>query len=172
MKNKLPPLRSSFLERQDIGSGNLCIAQGKNVLLNKWDFDVYLPSKNMNLQRPLVWKLDQKRSLIESVIIRRAIPPISVILTLDDVYQVIDGKQRLNALIEYVRGDFDFCGYYCEDLPKEYLGQIKRHFVMAYRLCERSTPISDDDKIEWFQWINFAGTPQDIEHMKKLNSSK
>ena len=51
--SKLPLLRSSFLERQDIGSGDLCIAQGKDVLRKKWDFDVYLPSKGMNLQRPL-----------------------------------------------------------------------------------------------------------------------
>jgi hypothetical protein len=168
--NKLPSIRSSFLERQDIGSGDLCLAQGKNVLRKKFDFDVYLPSRKMNLQRPLVWTIDQKQSLIESVLIRRSIPPISVIQTIDDTYQVIDGKQRLSAFIEYVQGGFDFCGYYCDDLPEEYLGQIKRHFVCAYRLCEYETPISDDDKIEWFKWINFAGTPQDVTHINKLSS--
>ena len=168
--NKLPPLRSSFLERQEIGSGDLCIAQGKYVLDKKWDFDVYLPSKKMNLQRPLVWNIDQKRSLIESVLIRRSIPPISVIRTLDDTYQVIDGKQRLSAFIEYVQGGFDFCGYYCGDLPQDYLGQIKRHYICCYRLCEYDTPITDEEKIEWFNWINFAGTPQDIEHMERLKN--
>ncbi len=167
-KQQLPPLRSSFLERQDIGSGDLCIAQGKDVLRKKWDFDVYLPSKKMNLQRPLVWTLDQKRSLIESVLIRRSIPPISVVQTLDDTYQVIDGKQRLSAFIEYVQGGFGFCGYYCDDLPQDYLGQIKRHYICCYRLCEYDTPITDDEKVEWFQWINFAGTQQDIEHMERL----
>jgi hypothetical protein len=169
--SKLPPLRSSFLERQEIGSGNLCIAQGKGVLHKKWDFDVYLPSKGMNLQRPLVWTLNQKRSLIESILIRRSIPPISVVQTLDDTYQVIDGKQRLSAFIEYIQGGFDFCGYYCDDLPVDYFGQIKRHFVMAYRLCEYDTPITDDEKIEWFNWINFAGTPQDIAHMEALKNA-
>ena len=169
-KHQLPPLRSSFLERAELGNGNLCIAQGKDVLRKKWDFDVYLPSKKMNLQRPLVWTLDQKRSLIESVLIRRSIPPISVVQTLDDTYQVIDGKQRLSAFIEYVQGGFDFCGYHCDDLPKDYLGQIKRHFVCAYRLCEYDTPITDAEKVEWFNWINFAGTPQDVEHMERLNA--
>lgn len=170
MQTKLPPLRSSFLERQDIGNGDLCIAQGKNVLNKKFDFDVYLPSKKMNLQRPLVWTLEQKQSLIESIIIRRSILPISVIFTLDDVYQVIDGKQRLSAFIEYLQGDFPFCGHYCDELPKDYLGQIKRHYICAYRLCEYDTPVTDDEKIEWFQWINFSGTPQDISHMEKLNA--
>ena len=172
MQIKLPSLRSSFLERQDIGSGDLVIAQGKYVLDKAFDFDVYLPSKKMNLQRPLVWTLEQKRSLIESVIIRRSIPPISVIFTLENVYQVIDGKQRLSAFIEYAQGGFDFCGYYCDDLPPEYLGQIKRHYICCYRLCEYDTPISDDDKIEWFRWINFSGTPQDIAHMENLNNAK
>lgn len=170
-KTHLPPLRNSFLARQDIGNGDLCIAQGKGVLRHQFDFDVYLPSKGMNLQRPLVWSIEQKRSLIESVIIRRSIPPISVVLTVDDVYQVIDGKQRLSAFIDFIQGRFDFCGYYCDDLPNDYLGQIKRHFITAYRLCEYSTlEVSDDDKIEWFQWINFAGTPQDMEHMAKLSN--
>lgn len=171
MINRLPPLRSSFLQRQDIGSGQLVICQGKGILDKKFDFDVYLPSKKMNLQRPLVWTLDQKRSLIESVLIRRAIPPISVIQLVDDTYQVIDGKQRLSAFIEYVQGGFNFCGYYCDDLPREYLGQIHRYIPFAYCLFEYpDAPISDNDKIEWFQWINFAGTPQDIKHMERLNA--
>jgi hypothetical protein len=169
--SKLPPLRSSFLERQEIGSGNLVIAQGKSVLRKRWDFDVYLPTKGLNLQRPLVWTLDQKRSLIESVLIRRSIPSICVVQTFDDTYQVIDGKQRLNAFIEYVQGGFDFCGYYCDDLPKDYAGQINRHWVTAYRLCEYDTPVSDDEKVEWFNWINFAGTPQDIAHMEALKNA-
>ena len=171
MQTKLPPLRSSFLERQDIGNGDLCIAQGKDVLRKKFDFDVYLPSRGINLQRPLVWTLEQKRSLIESVIIRRFIPPISVVQTLDDTYQVIDGKQRLSAFIEYVQGGFDFCGYRCDDLPQDYLGQIKRHYICCYRLYECNTLVTDAEKIEWFQWINFSGTPQDAQHLEKLKNA-
>ena len=171
IKQSLPPLRSSFLERQEIGNGDLCIAQGLGVLRKKFDFNVYLPSKKMNLQRPLVWTLEQKRSLIESVIIRRSIPPISVVQLLDDTYQVIDGKQRLSAFIEYVQGNFSFCGFYCNDLPLEYLGQIKRHYISCYRLCEYDKAVTDDEKVEWFQWINFAGTPQDAQHLENLNNA-
>ena len=171
--NQLPPLHSPFLSRQDIGSGQILVAQGKEVLDKDFDVDVYLPSRGMNLQRPLVWTVDQKRSLIESVVIRRYIPPICVIQLMNDTYQVIDGKQRLSAFIEYVQGGFDFCGYKCDDLPKEYLTQIKRHSVCAYRLVEYDDAlISDDDKIEWFQWINFAGTPQDSQHMKNLTNQQ
>jgi hypothetical protein len=167
---KLPNIQNSFLQRNQIGGGDLCISQGKGVLSKVFDFDVYLPSKGMNLQRPLVWTIEQKRALIESIIVRRYIPPISVIQTVDDVYQVIDGKQRLTSFIEYIQGGFDFCGYHYSDLPKEYIGQIDRHYICAYRLCEYDEPISDGDKIEWFRWINFAGTPQEYEHMNALIS--
>ncbi len=30
--------------------------------------------------------------------------------------------------------------------------------------------ISDDDKIAWFEAINFTGTPQDAEHLRSLKS--
>jgi hypothetical protein len=31
-------------------------------------------------------------------------------------------------------------------------------------------PITDDQKIAWFEMINFAGTPQDIEHLNNLKA--
>lgn len=165
----LPPLRSSFLARHDIGNGSLRLAQGKNILKKKLDLDVYLPTRGMNLQRPLCWTLEQKRSLIESVLIRRSIPPICAIQQVDDTYQIIDGKQRISTIIEYIKGEFSYRGYYCENLPREYMEQIDQHIFFAYVLYEHyDKTISDKDKIEWFKWINFAGTVQDIEHMKKL----
>ena len=170
-KQVLPPLRSSFLERYDITIGNYSICEGRSILRKKFDFDVYLPSKKINLQRPLVWMLDQKRSLIESVLFRRTIPPVSVIELPDDSFQVIDGKQRLNAFIEYIQGGFDFCGYYYADLPDDYSSRIRNHTIYAYRLAEYDKPFSDEDKIEWFRWINFAGTPQDIAHMERLTNA-
>jgi hypothetical protein len=168
--NKLPTLSNTFLDRYNITSGNYSICEGKSVLRKKFDFDVYLPSKKMNLQRRFCWNLQQKQALIESVLIRRVIPPISVIELPDDSFQVIDGKQRLSAFIEYVQGGFDFCGHKYSDLPDEYLSRIRNHTIYAYRLAEYDTPITDEEKIKWFQWINFAGTPQDIEHMERLRN--
>ena len=171
-KQTLPAFNSSFLLKHDLGNGDLCIAHGFGALDLKFDFDVWLPSRNMNLQRPLVWTVEQKRNLIESVLVRRAIPPISVIFTTEDVYQVIDGKQRTSAFISYLRNEFDFCGYFCDELPKDYLGQIKRHWIATYRLCEYSDRlVTDDEKIEWFRWINFSGTPQDSLHLQELEKN-
>ena len=122
----LPSLTAAdFLDRYHIQE-NITIAERASTISRlKFDFDVWLPSKGMNLQRPLVWTLGQKQALIESVIIRRFIPPISAIYTIDDVYQVIDGKQRLNALISYLDNQFEFCGYFHADLPSEYRQAIQ-----------------------------------------------
>jgi len=166
----LPSLSAvNFLNRHNIQQG-ICIAQGvRGILSKKFDFDVYLPSRKMNLQRNFVWTLEQKQSLIESIVIGRPIPNISAIYTNDDVYQVIDGKQRLSSLISYLKNEFQYCGFYYQDLPKEYKSQVNRFWVIADRLLEYE-PLSDDKKIEWFAWINFAGTPQDSEHLKMLKS--
>jgi len=32
-------------------------------------------------------------------------------------------------------------------------------------------PISDDDKIRWFNQLNFAGTPQEQDHVNKLKNA-
>lgn len=38
------------------------------------------------------------------------------------------------------------------------------------RKTEKCVPFNDEDIIEWFKLINFAGTPQNKEHLNYLNS--
>ena len=47
----------------------IAVFQVKNVIEGRYDldFDVPLPSKGMNLQRPLVWALLQKQQLIKDL---------------------------------------------------------------------------------------------------------
>ena len=71
------------------------------------DFDVYLPSIGKNLQRELCWTLEQKRELINSILIGRHIPHFAIISIIDpndqkeEIFQVIDGKQRLSSMISF-----------------------------------------------------------------------
>jgi hypothetical protein len=166
---QLPSLSSiNFLSKFNVQKG-ICIAQGiKSILSQKFDFDVYLPTRGMNLQRGFVWSLQQKQALIESIMVGRPIPTISAIYTNDDIYQVIDGKQRLSTIISYLKDEFEYCGYYYKDLPREYILQIGRYWICCDRLLEYDIKITDDEKIEWFTWINFSGTIQDVEHFNKL----
>jgi len=147
------------------------------------DFDVYLPTKGKNLQRPLIWSLQQKQELILSIFKEINIPSISVIqykeetgnLSAKIIYKIIDGKQRLSALISYANNEFPIVWegkeYYLRDLDEWGYRAIMHYTVIgnvAYEYNDK--PISDNDKIAWFERINFAGTPQDFEHLKNLKA--
>jgi len=151
----------------------------------KLDFDVYLPTKGKNLQRPFCWTLQQKSELIISVLKGIKLPPLSIII--DDlseankadgkVYRVIDGKQRLSTLISFFKGEFPLTfegvDYYFSELDEwgqRAISYLSIHADFAYEYSASGDPISDDEKIAWFEMINFAGTPQDIEHLNNLKS--
>ena len=139
----------------------------------KLDFDVYLPTLGINLQRDFVWSIEQKRELIWSVLMKRNIPRMSMINTIDDVYQVIDGKQRLTAMLDFYNNKYtleiDDKEYLFKELPKEYQTSIGG-FFFAYVIINEdyNDKITDKQKINWFKFINFAGSPQDKAHLEKL----
>lgn len=142
----------------------------------KLDFDVFLPSKSINLQRGFCWSLLQKQQLIWSILMKRMIPPLAILRTTDDVYQVIDGKQRLSAMIDFYQNEFsleiDGKNYFFEELPYEYQLSIAGYFFTVYLVAEDYDIVfTDQDKIDWFKFINFAGTPQDVQHFERLENS-
>lgn len=137
------------------------------------DYDVFLPTIGKNLQRPLCWNIDQKRELIMSVLLGRRLPKFSLIVKENDSYEVIDGKQRLTTLFSFLDNEFYVCleggFYYFKDLPNDYQLQFYRLQIEYDRMIEfDKSPISDKTKIDWFYYINFAGTLQDIKHMESL----
>jgi uncharacterized protein with ParB-like and HNH nuclease domain len=147
-----------------------------------WDFDVYLPTKGKNLQRPLVWTLFQKQQAVISILKEIHFTPLSIIQYKEEagasrkiIYKVIDGKQRLTSILGFYKGEFpiEFEGkeYFFNDLDEEGKRAISLFSFtaeIAYEYADE--PISDDDKIAWFEKINFSGTPQDEEHLKNLKS--
>jgi len=161
------------------------------------DFDVYLPTKKMNLQRPLVWNLEQKQKRIELIIKNRLnkfspkTPPIFIIKYTDrdswyTKIEVIDWKQRLNTIIEFIDNKFpleiNWQKYFYKDLEKinvnlhwNYLSFINIYFdkwmIEAYTInVYKTNTITDEDKIKLFETINWTWTPQDLEHIKKLKN--
>lgn len=156
----------------------------KNILDPNWniiiDWDVYLPSKNMNLQRGFVWTLEQKQELIYSIFKGIQLPPISVIQHRHDdgkmTYKIIDGKQRLSTILSFVKNEFPIVWnnqeYFFDDMDKSIKGELLYHGLFRSNIGYEydDSPISDEDKIKWFNQINWAGTQQDKEHIQKLLS--
>jgi len=144
------------------------------------DFDVYLPTKKKNLQRDFCWDHTQKQQLIFSMLKGINIPTISIIQYKDHIskgnstiYKIIDGKQRLSTMIDFFSGHFPLIvngrEYFYGDLDEVAQRIIKLYEPLIDVVYEYwDDIISDDQKIAWFEMINFAGTPQDTEHLNNL----
>lgn len=155
----------------------------------KVDFDVYLPTKNLNLQRGSVWSLEQKQALIQSVFKQRLgsyngikiIPSLSAVqkeINKDEkIFEIIDGKQRLTTLYSFLDGEFPILikgeEYRFNDLSDE-LQRIIYGFPMeiVVKYSYPDEPVTDQEKIDWFEMINFFGTPQELEHLQNIQNGK
>jgi len=58
------------------------------------------------VQRSLVWDNNRKSLLIHSVLEDYPVPPFYS-AKIDGIYSMLDGKQRLNALVDFVNGKFE-----------------------------------------------------------------
>ena len=61
-------------------------------------------------QRRLRWSTIQKSKLIESLLLNIPVPPIFLYESDAARYEVMDGQQRLNAVREFLAGDFSLSG--------------------------------------------------------------
>ena len=60
--------------------------------------------------------------------------------------------------------------FFYSELPNDYQRVIACYGI-PYMIVNEDFgyEISDEEKINWFKYINFAGTPQDKEHLESLN---
>lgn len=61
-------------------------------------------------QRRLRWRTTQKSKLIESLLLNIPVPPVFLYESEAARYEVMDGQQRLNAIREYIAGEFALSG--------------------------------------------------------------
>ncbi len=149
--------------------------------VSDFDFEVTLESKGKNLQRDLCWTQQQKESLIFTILRDQKINPIVVIQVRDQdhkskdkyLFKVIDGKQRLNTLFDFIDGKFSVSiegkDYFFKDLPEDCQSQILSYdFKWDIHYHYSDQPITDDTLIDLFEDCNFLGTPQDKNHLDYL----
>lgn len=121
-------------ENTDIEESVISSGQEKRALLKKtkivkqtWSiFEIYdkIQTKKLILdptyQRNIVWKMDKKVSFIESLYMGIIIPPIYVVeipgenLLKGASYEVVDGKQRLSTIMEFIQDKFVLTPKYLE----------------------------------------------------------
>ena len=131
-------------------------------------------------QRDFVWTKEQKQLYIKNLFEDKAsIRPtfIEYTETLEDgtrkrVTEVLDGKQRIKALIDFYNNEFDVDGLYYKDL--HYLDQVffDRLDVVYTRIMNREgrKDLKLETKIELFLEINMLGTRMSDEDLKKAQA--
>lgn len=169
------------LKGEYINTG-IAICRLKDLKDRNLDFDVFLPSLNMNLQRPYVWNLLQQQQLILSTFKIINLPKYQILQYEDSnctiTYKIIDGKQRIITYVKFLNDEFaiPFEGrlYKFSDLEvddRTYLNHFYLIGDIVYQYQEFGYQPTDQDLIEWFNLINFSGTPQDELHKERLQTA-
>ncbi len=74
------------------------------LVIRKWDKGKIIIDPDF--QRNVVWKLDKSSAFIESIILNYPIPNIYLNQSKDGNYIVVDGKQRLTTLRNFMKNEF------------------------------------------------------------------
>lgn len=131
-------------------------------------------------QRDFVWTKEQKQLYIKNLFEGNAsIKPTFVEYseTQEDgtrkrVAEVLDGKQRIKALIDFYNNEFDVEGLYYKDLHYRDQFFFERLNVVYTRIMNREgrKDLKLETKIQLFLEINMLGTRMSDEDLKKAQS--
>lgn len=130
---------------------------------------------NPPYQRGLVWGLTRKRNLVKSLLM--GIPVPSIVINdrgvrfeewdaeKDPTYVVVDGKQRITALRDFVDGKFTVPGHWFDVDAEEVLfteldKPHQRHFLHRPIAVSEARLSTLDEEREMFDLINFGGVAQ------------
>lgn len=120
-------------------------------------------------QRRARWDIGRKSRLIESLLVNIPVPPVFLYENEFAQYEVMDGQQRVSAILEYFENHFSLRGLEIltslhgkrfHELPREIRAGLERRSLSAIILLKESTP-SYESAIELrryvFQRLNTGG---------------
>lgn len=119
---------------------------------------------NPDFQRRDVWDLRKQSKFIESLIMNVPIPPVFMGEDKYSKYVVLDGRQRLTAIVKYLRNEYAMVGLevwselngkrYSDLAAMELDVTITRRFLPAVVLLKESSP---EVKYDVFERLNTGG---------------
>jgi len=126
------------------------------------------PSLDLNpsYQRDLVWTLEDKCSLLDSIFDLRHTGNL-IIIEDDYQYEVLDGKQRLSTVFDYILNKFKYKGKYFHDLSLRDKNAIKNHY---FHYTQISGKFTEEQKVELFIDFNTTGTQVDPNFINNLKN--
>lgn len=152
---------------------------------NRVNFNPFIIDSNGErkyYQRDLVWTLEQKQLLIDSIYNDIEIGKFLFRYNswarmqkekeetgLMHSFDCVDGKQRFFAILEFLQNKFkDKNDFYWDDLSAD----AQRRFLAYGNLSYGELPESatDEDVIDNFLTLNHTGTPMSLEHIEYVKS--
>lgn len=140
---------------------------------------VEIGGERVYYQRPLVWSLEDKQNLIESIynyngcgliVFRLRSPKWIEEQTSEDTaawIDIVDGKQRIDAILGFMNDDYpDKQGRYYSEFSGRAKSMFLDHQLFSYAEIKEDTP--DEKVLEYFLKINTTGVAQDQNHLTNL----
>ena len=154
-------------------SGRFRLTQERNDFLLPQIIDFVRTQRWINLhpeyQRRLVWDRKKKSLLIESLLMNVPIPPVFLYEYDLNRYEVMDGQQRLNTVVDFYDNRFSLAGLetwsslngrtYAECPPRIQRGLDRRRISATILLAESGqiTPEDSDVRKIVFERLNTGG---------------
>jgi hypothetical protein len=124
---------------------------------------------NPDYQRGLVWTEEQKVALIDSMFKNIDIGKFTIIRrpfreNRKHYYEMLDGKQRLQAIMDFFECRFKYKGKTYNDLHWRDRLHIE-HYTINWAETE---PLTDEQKYRYFLKLNVSGVPMPEKHLDKV----
>ncbi len=125
---------------------------------------------NPSYQRDYVWSQEDKVALIDSIFNRCDIGRFVFVRLEEGIYnyEILDGKQRLSAIIEFVEDRFQYKGRFFSELSKTDQYMFGSSGVMYADIEDRG--LTEKAKMEIFVRINSFGKVMDKDHLDKVRT--
>lgn len=153
----------------------------KDVITSDIQFLIkYISENQLDLnppyQRDYVWTIEQKQSFVKALIQgKTTLKPTYLYNNVpvnEPMYEILDGKQRINAVLSYMKHEFSINGLYYRDLSavdaKKFLKiPVEYTRIKYYHPKQGHITIPLRDKIELFLQINEYGQRMSDEDLEK-----
>lgn len=143
--------------------------------ISSFDSIVYFFGINLNpdYQRGLVWELSDKIKLIDSIFNNVDIGKFVFVRRDFDVrknetphlFEVLDGKQRLSTIMEFIEGRFRWNGFLFSELHPKDQSHLKNYKISR---AEIDMPKDKNVLYEFFLKLNTTGKPMKKSHFDKV----
>ena len=123
---------------------------------------------NPDYQRDYVWTDSDRHKLLTSMFNGQ---DIGKFVLLDYNWprteiEILDGKQRLDAIIQFITSQYDYNGYYWHNLSM--MDRYRFEDLRVQYVELNGNRLTEIDKIQIFLDVNVAGVPQSEEHIARL----